>query len=69
MFAAKDDPNFNPGKFDWRYSLLFSWTTDAMRQHGPGDKAQKAGHDEQYKNAGNLENGDCDTSKTSGTEY
>jgi len=59
MFAAKDDPNFNPNGFDWRYSLLFRWTTDAMREHGPGDKARKAGHDEQYKNEGNLENGDC----------
>jgi len=54
MFATKDDPNFNPNGLDWRYSLLFRWTTDAMRQHGPGDKARKAGHDEQYKNAGNL---------------
>jgi hypothetical protein len=54
MFANKDDPNFKPNGFDWRYSLLFRWTTDAMRQHGPGDKARKAGHDDQYKNAGNV---------------
>ena len=54
MFAANDDPNFNPNGFDRRYSLLFRWTTDAMRLHGPGDKARKAGHAEQYKNAGNL---------------
>lgn len=54
MFATKDDPNFNPNGFDWRYSLLFRWTSSAMREHGPGDKARKAGHDEQYKNEGNL---------------
>ena len=54
MFPAKDDSNFNPGPFDWRYSLLFRWTTDAIRQYGPGDKARKAGHDEQYKKEGNL---------------
>ena len=54
MFAAKDDPNFNPNGFDWRCSLLFRWTTDAMRQYGPGDKARKAGHDEQYRKEGNL---------------
>ncbi len=54
MFSAKDDPNFNPGPFDWRYSLIFRWTTDSMRQHGPGDKAREAGHDEQYRNDGNL---------------
>jgi hypothetical protein len=54
MAAATDDPNFNPGGFDWRYSLLFRWTTDAMREHGPGDKARKAGHDKQYSDDGNL---------------
>jgi hypothetical protein len=54
MFAAKDDPNFKPNGFDFRYSLLFRWTTDAMRQHGPGDKARKAGHDKQYRDEGNL---------------
>lgn len=54
MVAAKDDPNFKPDGFDWRYSLLFRWTTDAMREFGPGDKARKAGHNKQYKNDGNL---------------
>jgi hypothetical protein len=54
MAAAADDPNFNSGGFDCRYSLLFHWTTDAMRQFGPGDKARRAGHDTQYKKEGNV---------------
>lgn len=54
MFPATDDPNFNPGSFDWRYSLLFRWTTDAMRKYGPGNKARKADHDERYSQEGNL---------------
>ena len=53
MVAAKDDPNFAPNGFDHRVSVLFRYTTDAMRQHGPGKKAREAGHDEQYK-AGRL---------------
>lgn len=51
MVAAKDDPNFNPNGFEFRYSLLFRWTTDAMREFGPGDAARKAGHDKQYREA------------------
>lgn len=54
MFAAKDDTKFNQNGFDCRYSLLFRWTTDATRQHGPGDKARKAGHDKHYKDEGNV---------------
>jgi len=53
MAAAKDDPNFTPNGFDFRVSLLFRYTTDAMRQHGPGKKAREAEHDEQYR-AGRL---------------
>jgi hypothetical protein len=51
MVPAKDDKNFNPNGFEFRYSLLFRWTTDAMREFGPGDKARKAGHDKQYASA------------------
>ncbi|MFI5117166.1 MAG: hypothetical protein ACHP8B_10770 [Terriglobales bacterium] len=51
MVAATDDMKFNPNGFDWRYSLLFRYTTDAMRQYGPGDAARKAGHDKQYREA------------------
>jgi hypothetical protein len=54
MVAAKDDPNFNSYGFEFRYSLLFRWTTDAMRLFGPGEKARKAGHDKQYKDEGNV---------------
>jgi len=53
MVGAKDDPQFKANGFDWRYSLLFRWTTDAMREFGPGDKARKAGHNKQYKTEGN----------------
>jgi len=51
MVAAKDDKNFNPNGFEFRYSILFRWTTDAMREFGPGDKARRAGHDRQYREA------------------
>ena len=51
MDIAATDPNFKPYGFAWRYSLLFRWTTPAMREFGPGDAARKAGHDEQYKEA------------------
>jgi hypothetical protein len=54
MVVAKDDPNFNPNGFDWRYSLLFRWTTDAMREHGPGSAARKAAHHKQYRDGGNV---------------
>jgi hypothetical protein len=51
MDVAAHDPNFESNGFDWRFSLLFRWTTDAMREHGPGDAARKAGHNKQYKAA------------------
>jgi len=51
MDIAAKDPNFKPYDYDVRYSLLFRWTTDAMREFGPGDAARKAGHDKQYKEA------------------
>ena len=54
MVAAKDDPNFNSNGFGWRYSLLFRWTTAAMREHGLGNAARKSGHDKQYRDDGNV---------------
>jgi hypothetical protein len=51
MFPAALDSRFVPGGFDHRISLLFRWTTDAMRKHGPGDAARKAGNDQQYREA------------------
>jgi len=35
MFPAAQDAGFAPNGFDVRYSLLFRWTTDEMREHGP----------------------------------
>jgi hypothetical protein len=51
MFPVAQDPRFVAGAFDHRISLLFRWTTPAMREFGPGDAARKAGHDQQYKAA------------------
>jgi hypothetical protein len=51
MFPAKDDTGFNPSAYDCRYSILFRWTTDAIREHGRGKAAREAGHDQEYKEA------------------
>jgi hypothetical protein len=51
MDTASNDKSFNPNGHEWRFSLLFRWTTDAMREHGPGNAARKAGHNKQYKAA------------------
>jgi hypothetical protein len=51
MFPTWGDPNNDQAGFDFRVSLLFRWTTDALREFGPGDKARKAGHDKQYREA------------------
>jgi hypothetical protein len=49
MFPAWGDPHCDRAGIDFRVSLLFRWTTDAMREFGTGDKARKAGHDKQYR--------------------
>ncbi len=38
MFPAtlKQDPRFNRNGYDWRFSVLFRWTTPAMRKFGVG---------------------------------
>lgn len=41
MFPAALDKNFNPGGYEYRYSLLFRWATDEMRVHGTRQKALK----------------------------
>jgi hypothetical protein len=51
MRPAADDVQFNPNGRDWRFSIIFRWTTEAMRQFGPGKKATAAGHKEQYAEA------------------
>jgi hypothetical protein len=36
MFPTNLDRAFKPNGFDWRISIIFRWTTDIMREHGPG---------------------------------
>lgn len=51
MYPAADDAHFNANGRDWRFSVIFRWTTEAMRKFGPGKKAVAAGHKEQYAEA------------------
>jgi hypothetical protein len=52
MFSAAEDPSFNANGFEYRYSLLFRWTTDQMRGLGPSAKALKnTGHAESLQAA------------------
>jgi hypothetical protein len=51
MCPTSDDKQFNPNGFDWRISILFRYTTEAMREHGPGKKAKEEGDREQYEAA------------------
>ena len=52
MFPAAQDQSFNPGGHEFRYSLLFRWTTDEMRRHGTRQKALKnTRHTESYREA------------------
>ncbi len=49
--AEEDDTKFNPNGFDHRITILFRYSTPAIRKYGPGKKANKAGHREQYDKA------------------
>lgn len=51
MFPASQDSASNLKNRDWRISIIFRYTTDAMRNYGPGSRANKAGTKEQYKAA------------------
>lgn len=42
MFPATEAPWFNPNGRDWRFSITFRWTTDAIRKYGPGKRANAA---------------------------
>ena len=53
MFLAAQDARFNPNGFETRISILFRWTTPAMREHGPGKSAKAAGTLQQYAAAKN----------------
>ena len=51
MFPAPRDAGFAPNGFDVRYSLLFRWTTDEMREHGPKIAGAMPSHFEHYREA------------------
>lgn len=48
--AAQDSQHFNRNGYDWRFSVLFRWTTPAMRQFGVGICNQH-GQADQYAKA------------------
>jgi hypothetical protein len=50
MYPASQDSQFNSNGRDFRFSLLFRYTTEAMREHGPG-KCNRHGHRKQYADA------------------
>jgi hypothetical protein len=50
MYEAALDPQFNANGYDCRITLLFRYTTDAMREYGPA-KSKEHGGLEQYKEA------------------
>jgi alkylated DNA repair dioxygenase AlkB len=50
MFPASQDSQFNPNGREFRFSLLFRYTTEAMREFGVG-KCNRHGHEKQYRDA------------------
>jgi hypothetical protein len=52
MFPAAQDPYFEPGGYEVRYSLLFRWTTDEMRKLGTRQEVLNGTrHTESYREA------------------
>ena len=52
MFPAPLDKNFDPDGHEFRYSLLFRWTTDEMRELGTRQKVlEPTSHAESYRAA------------------
>ena len=47
MLPASQDSQFNRNGYDWRFSVLFRWTTPAMQQYGVG-ACNDHGQDDQY---------------------
>ncbi len=45
MYPAAQDKSFTPLGFDYRISLLFRWTTNSMREFGPGPRASQLEYD------------------------
>ena len=52
MYPTTQDPAFKPNKSEWRISIIFRWTTEIMRQYGPGAKGVKGS---EYKKAYNSD--------------
>ena len=50
MYPASKDEQFNPNGYDYRISILFRYTTEAMREFGVG-KCNRHGHEKQYRDA------------------
>jgi hypothetical protein len=50
MYPASQDSQFNSNGRDFRFSLLFRYTTESMRTYGVG-KCNKRGHRKQYADA------------------
>jgi alkylated DNA repair dioxygenase AlkB len=52
MYPASKDGQFNPNGYDYRISILFRYTTGAMREFGVG-VCNRHGHEKQYRKAVN----------------
>ncbi len=50
MYPASKDEQFNPNGYDYRISILFRYTTEAMREFGVGE-CNRHGHEKQYRDA------------------
>lgn len=50
MYPASKDEQFNPNGYDYRISILFRYTTEAMREFGVG-RCNRHGHEKQYRGA------------------
>ena len=50
MYPASKDEQFNPNGYDYRISILFRYTTEAMREFGVG-MCNRHGHEKQYRDA------------------
>ncbi len=50
MYPASKDKQFNPNGYDYRISILFRYTTEAMREFGVG-VCNRHGHEKQYRDA------------------
>jgi hypothetical protein len=49
MFPATQDKRFNPNGYQWRFSILFRWTTDVLRDYGIADKSHASQRKTAYR--------------------